>query len=75
MLARELKLREEGINRCSQERIKIIEKSGQNVGNILVKKNPFQKDYCIEKQSPICQNPDKKMNVFCNINNVGSWKL
>ena len=39
--------------------------------NILVKKNPFKKDNCIEKQCTICQNPDKKMNVFCNTNNVG----
>ena len=71
VLVRELKLREQEINRNSQERIKIIEKSGQNLENILVKKNPFQKDNCIEKQCPICQNPDKKMNVFCNTNNVG----
>ena len=70
-LARELKNREQEINRFSQERIKIIEKSGQNVECILVKKDPFQKDNCSEEQCPICKNPDKKANVFCNTNNVG----
>ena len=71
VLARNLKTREQEINRFSQERIKIIEKSGQNIENILVKKDPFQKGNCTEKKCPICQNPDKKSNVFCNTNNVG----
>ena len=71
MLARELKLREQEINHNSKERIKIVEKSGQDIENILSKKDPFQKEICKEKACPICQNPDKKMNVFCNTNNVG----
>ena len=54
-----------------REIIKIIERSGQNVESVLVKKDPFQKDNCNEEQCPICKNPDKKVNVFCNTNNVG----
>jgi hypothetical protein len=48
-------------NHNSKERIKIVEKSGQDIENILSKKDPFQKEICKEKACPICQNPKSKM--------------
>jgi hypothetical protein len=75
LLTKLMKIREEEINRNSQERIKIIEKSGQNIENILVKKDPFKKENCSEKLCPICKNTDKKLDVYCNTNNVGyKWQ-
>ena len=71
ILAKELKIREKEINRNSKERIKIVEKSGQSIENILSKKDPFEKENCIEKACPICKNPEKKKNILCNTNNVG----
>ena len=40
-LMKELKQREEEINKFSKERIKIVEGGGIQMKNILVKKNPF----------------------------------
>ena len=75
LLTKLMKIREEEINQNSQERIKIIEKSGQNIENILVKKDPFKKEKCSEKLCPICKNTDKKLDVYCNTNNVGyKWQ-
>ena len=71
ILAKELKKREEELNKYSEERIKIIEKGGIKVENILTKKDPFVKDKCSEKLCPICQNESNKVNVMCNSNNVG----
>ena len=71
ILAKELKKREEELNKYSQERIKIIEKGGIKVENILTKKDPFMKDKCSEKLCPICKNESNKVDVVCNSNNVG----
>ena len=70
ILARELKIREEELNRNSQERIKIVEKGGIKVENILTKKDPFVKEKCSEKLCPICKTDTQKMNILCNPNNV-----
>jgi hypothetical protein len=71
ILAKELKKREEELNKYSEERIKVIEKGGIKVENILTKKDPFLKDKCTEKLCPICKNESNKVNVVCNSNNVG----
>jgi hypothetical protein len=69
ILAKELKRREEELNRFSQERIKIVEKGGIKVENILTKKDPFEKEKCSDKLCPICKN--EKMNILCSSNNIG----
>ena len=40
VLAKEMKNREEEVNKGSEDRIKIVEKGGVKVENILTKKNP-----------------------------------
>ena len=47
-LAKELKKREEELNRGSENRIKIVEKGGVKVENIWNKKDPFEKAKCKE---------------------------
>ena len=71
MLAKELRNREEEINHHCKERIKIVEKSGENLENILCKKNPFKIENCTEKFCPICKNQNGKLKMACNTNNVG----
>ena len=71
LLVKQMKMREQEINRNSNERIKIVEKSGQKIENILAKKDPFPKEKCPEDACPICSNPNNKMRVLCNTNNVG----
>ena len=71
ILAKELKQREEELNRFSNERIKIVEKGGIKVENILTQKDPFEKEKCTEKLCPICKNESNKVNVLCNSNNIG----
>ena len=73
-LAKELRNREEEINHRNKERIKIVEKSGENLENILCKKNPFKTENCTEKFCPLCKNGNDELKMACNTNNVGySW--
>ena len=46
-LAKQLKEREEELNKNSSERIKIIEKSGIKIEEMLVKKDPFPIKKCL----------------------------
>ena len=71
VLVKELKKREEELNRFSEERIKIIEKGGVKVENILAKKDPFKKEKCQEKLCQLCKNTSNKIDVLCNTNNIG----
>ena len=62
------------MNKNKEERIKIVEKSGVNIENILTKKDPFKKEKCTEKLCQICKDSSKEINVLCNTNNVGyTW--
>ena len=70
-MARELKKREEELNKCNDERIKIVEKGGIKVGNMLIKKDPFKKEKCKISLCPLCQNNTNKIDLMCNTNNVG----
>ena len=76
-LANELRRREAELNKHSGERIKVVEKGGLKVKDILCAKNPFQRPKCMEKICPLCTdskyvevNQDKKQPP-CNSNNVG----
>ena len=71
ILAKELTKREDELNKHSNSRIKIVEKGGVKIENILTTKNPFPKSKCKEKWCPLCQNSENKNKVFCYTNNVG----
>lgn len=72
---KELKQREEEINKFSKERIKIVEGGGIQMKYILVKKNPFPVTRCDKKKCIICEsNVTGKMKIPCNSSNVG-YKL
>ena len=71
-LVKELKQREEEINRFSKERIKIVEGGGVQMKDFMVKKNPFPSTKCEKKKCIICEsNVDGKVQIPCNSNNVG----
>ena len=72
MLAKELRKREEEINRFSKERIKIEESGGINIKDFLIQKDPFPKNKCEKEKcliytSTVTQN----LSIVCNTNNVG----
>ena len=71
ILIKEMKQREDEINKNEKERIKFVEKSGDNIETLLVKKNPFKKEKCSQKMCPICKNRTEDVKILCNTNNVG----
>ena len=81
VLATELRKREADLNKHSNERIKIVEKGGLKVKDILGSKNPFRNSKCSQKTCPLCSdskfvsvNPDKNKQP-CNSNNIGyRWR-
>jgi hypothetical protein len=70
MLAKEMKNREEEINKYSKERIKIVEGGAIQMKNILVNKNPFPTQTCEIKKCIICESKEPG-KIPCNSNNVG----
>ena len=54
VLAKELRKREAELNKNSQERIKIVEKGGMKIKDILCSKNPFQNKKCFQKTCALC---------------------
>ena len=50
VLVKELRKREAELNKNNQERIKIEEKGGLKVKDILCSKNPFKKTTCLQKK-------------------------
>ena len=81
VLASELRKREADLNKFSEERIKIVEKGGLKIKDILSSRKPGQNSNCSKKTCPLCTesqfvkvNPDKK-RLPCNTNNVGyRWR-
>ena len=76
-LAKQLQKREEELNRNTEERIKIVEKGGLKIKDILGSKNPFKTLNCEEKTCPLCMEsemvhiqPEEK-KISCSTNNVG----
>ena len=72
-LVKEIKQREEELNRYSKERIKIIEGGGVKLKNLLVKKDPFPTMDCELKKCILCSD-GKRVSIPCKSNNVG-YKL
>ena len=76
-LAKELRKREAELNKHSGERIKVVEKGGLKIKDILCAKNPFPKPKCTEKICPLCKNSEyvevnqDKKQPPCNSHNVG----
>ena len=75
ILAKELRKREEEINRFSKERIKVVEDGGIKMKDFLVEKDPFPKLKCDKKKCLICgSEASEHLKISCNSNNVG-YKL
>ena len=70
-LLKELKIREEELNKNNRERIKIVEKGGLKIEKILTKKNPFKEEKCNEKWCPLCKGDIGDFKMACNTNNTG----
>ena len=75
-LAKLIQKREEELNRYSKLSIKVVEKGGVKLKNMLIKKDPFQKSKCSTDLCPICHEtefsvPDEKNGIPCGTQNVG----
>jgi hypothetical protein len=72
-MVKEIRKREEELNRNSKERIQIIEGGGVKLKNLLVNKDPFPTMDCDMKKCILCSDGEK-VSIPCNSNNVG-YKL
>ena len=77
VLAKDVRKREAEINKNSDERVKIVEKGGQKIRDMLATKNSDKKSECSKKKCPLCKSSkfveiNPKGNQYpCNTNNVG----
>ena len=69
------------MNKNGKERIKIEEKGGTKIKDILGTKNPFKKSKCVQKTCPLCIKSEfveigsDEVKIPCNTNNVGyRWR-
>ena len=72
-LVKEIREREEELNRNCNERIKIIEGGRVKLKNLLINKDPFPTIDCDMKKRILCSD-GKQVKYPCNSNNVG-YKL
>ena len=70
-LLKELKNREEELNKHKKERIKIVEKGGMKIETLLTNKNPFKNEKCEAKGCPVCTGEYGDFKIPCNKNNTG----
>ena len=71
-MAKELKKREDEVNRYSSTRIKIVEDGGVQLKKFLIEKDPFPKMKCEKKKCFVCNSEESdQMKFACNSNNVG----
>ena len=68
--------REEELNKYSKLSIKVVEKGGVKLKDLLVKKDPFKKPICTSKLCPICHETEFSMlngknRIPCGTSNVG----
>ena len=77
VLAKQMREREEMIGKHSKFRIKIVEKGGKKLKDLLIKKDPFPSLPCSESFCPFCHEtshtvkPKKPGNIACDTQNVG----
>ena len=81
VLASDVQRREEELNRNNPERVKIVERGGLKIKDILCSKNPFKKANCTQKTCPMCTGSEfievspEENKIPCCANNVGySWQ-
>ena len=75
-LAKLIQKREEELNKYSKLSIKVVEKGGVKLKDLLVKKDPFKKPNCTSKLCPICHETEFSMlngknRIPCGTSNVG----
>ena len=76
-LAAAMRKRELELNKNSDFKIKIVEKGGKKLKDILVNKNPFPEQPCEEEYCPLCgitaytDPPPKPSRIRCDTLNVG----
>ena len=75
-LAKLIQKREQELNRYSKLAIKVVEKGGIKLKNILIKKDPFVKPKCNTELCPICYETEftvlnEKDRIPCGTSNVG----
>ena len=71
-LLKELKIREEELNKNNKERIKIVEGGGRKVSQFLINKNPFQIEKCKERRCLVCKSEtEENPKYLCSTNNAG----
>ena len=77
VLLKALQKREEELNKNDDERVKMVEKGGIKMKDMLGSKDPFEKSNCSEKSCPLCTKSDlidinsDDIKIQCNTNNVG----
>ena len=77
ILLKRLQKREAELNKDPKDRVKMVEKGGMKIKNILCRKNPFKKSKCHQKTCPLCfqstfvDASSEEVKVSCNTNNVG----
>ena len=76
-LVKEVKKREQEINKFSDERIKVMEEGGIKIKDILVKKNPFPSKSCEMKKCLICTSaiPDKSSIPYNSEMGFMNWSV
>ena len=75
-LCKKMQAVEKSINMNSSSRIKVVEKGGKKLKDILVQANPYKPNPCEKKICPVCHEtkftkPVEKDKINCNLNNVG----
>ena len=75
-LAKLMQKREAELNLNSNERIKIIEKGGLKISQILTKADPFPREFCDEPKCPYCHKTiftttPEPQKIPCNVASVG----
>ena len=77
VLAKELQTRENELNKNTEERIKVVEKGGLKIKDILGSKNSFKKSKCAQNTCPLCTQSEfvhtntEEVKIPCSTNNVG----
>ena len=77
VLLKAVRKREQELNGNNKERVKIVEKGGLKMKDILTSKNPFKKSKCTQKTCPLCTESHfvsadaDDVKIPCNSNNVG----
>ena len=70
ILAEELRKNEEIISNQSGYKIKLVERSGTKITDLLVKSDPFKIGQCQCPNCPPCKYPQEKSKAKCWVKNI-----